>query len=307
MRKLSITVSADMAGRRVKSILRRELGMGDGYIARLKTRPGGMLLNGLPCRSVDKVAEGDVLLVEVGDPKSAADTVPADVPLDIVYEDPDCVVVNKAAGMACHGARDRGEPTLAAALAHRYGPESAYHPVSRLDKGTSGLCCSARSGYAHSLFMKALHTEDYRREYLLICSPPPPEKCGMIDLPIAREEGSAIKRRVSPEGAHALTEYELLSVEGGLALVRARLRTGRTHQIRVHFAAIGCPLVGDWLYGSASERIARPALHSAFLSMRQPVGGEKLSFTAPLPEDMAALAPGFAAAAEKAFSKGDPV
>lgn len=304
MRSLSITVSAEMAGRKVKSILHRELRMPDGLIARVKLRPGGFMLNGMPCRTVDKVREGDVLQAQVGDEPSDAGISPVDFPLDIVYEDEDCAVINKPAGMACHGASEKGDCTLAAALAHRWGPELPFHPVSRLDKGTSGLICVARSGYAHTLFTEALHSEGYRREYLLVCSPPPDKHSGIIDLPIERCPESPIKRRVSPTGAAAKTEYEVLASEGGLALVRARLHTGRTHQIRVHFAAMGCPLVGDWLYGKPSDAISRPALHSAFLAMLQPITGEKLTFTSPLPEDIAALAPGFAKAAEKAFTKG---
>lgn len=305
MRTLSVTVSAEMAGRKVKSLLRRELRMAEGHIARVKLRPEGILLNGRRCRTVDIVREGDILQVQVGDEEQETGTVPVDFPLAVLYEDEDCVVIDKPAGMACHGAAEKGDGTLAAALAHRYGSTAAYHPVSRLDKGTSGIVCCARSGYAHTLFREALHTDAYHREYLLVCSPPPPEAQGKIDLPIAREDASPIKRRVCPEGAPALTEYKLLATEGDRALVRARLHTGRTHQIRVHFAAIGCPLVGDWLYGEASSEISRPALHSAFLSMSQPVTGEKIVLRSPLPEDMAALGEGFAEAAEKAFLKGN--
>ena len=304
MRTLSLTITADMAGRRVKSILRRELRMPEGLIARVKLRPEGFTINGVRCRTVDIVREGDVLRAQVGDEAQNGGAEPMDVPLHILYEDEDCAVISKPAGMACHGSTERGEATLASALTHRWGSEVAFHPVSRLDRGTSGLICVARSGYAHSLFREQLHTENYRREYLLICSLPPAEASGVIELPIARVADSAIKRCVSPDGSPARTEYEVLAVHESLALVRARLYTGRTHQIRVHFAAMGCPLVGDWLYGAASAEISRPALHSAFLSMVQPVTGEKIILRAPLPEDMSALAPGFAEAAEKAFLKG---
>ncbi len=304
MRTLSLTVSADMAGRKVKSILRRQFRMPEGLIARVKLRPEGIMLNGERCRTVDTLQEGDVLSVQVGDVRAETGIIPADVPLNMIYEDEDCAVIDKAAGMACHGSQQRGEATLAAALAHRWGTDCAFHPVSRLDKGTSGLICIARSGYAHSLFREALHTEDYRREYLLVCSPPPKESRGSIVLPIEREPLCPTKRRVSPSGAPAKTEYEVLHTAGQFALVRARLHTGRTHQIRVHFSSIGCPLVGDWLYGEASEAISRPALHSAYLSMLQPVTGERLVLRSPLPGDMAALGEGFAGAAEKAFLKG---
>ncbi len=301
MRTISIEISPEMDGRKVKSILRRELGMADGFIARIKHRETGICLNGQRCRSIDTVKEGDILSVEVGDtPEEFPGAI--DAPLNVLYEDADCAVIDKAPGMACHGSSEKGDATLAAALYHRWGGESAFHPVSRLDKGTSGLICVARSGYAHTLFRKMLHTEAYHREYLLICSPPPAEKSGRIDAPIEQLEGS-IKRRVSPGGAYALTEYEVLAVEKGRALVRARLHTGRTHQIRLHFAHIGCPLVGDWLYGEESSDIPRPALHSAYLSFRQPVSGERVELICPLPEDMAALGKSFRQAAEDVFSK----
>jgi len=301
MRTLSIEISPEMDGRKVKSILRRELGMADGFIARIKLRETGICLNGQRCRTVDIVKEGNILTVEIGDsPEHFPGAM--DFPLNVLYEDADCAVIDKAPGMACHGSTQRGEATVAAALYHRWGGESAFHPVSRLDKGTSGLICIARSGYAHTLFRKELHTDSYRREYLLVCSPPPPETKGRIELPIGQTEGS-IKRRVSPEGAYALTEYEVLDVENGRALVRARLHTGRTHQIRLHFSHIGCPLVGDWLYGEESGEISRPALHSAFLSFRQPISGERVELVCPLPEDMAALGDGFRQAAEDVFSK----
>ncbi len=301
MRTLSISVSAEMSGRKVKSILRRELRMPEGFISRLKLRENGITLNGRPCRTIDRVHEGDLLCAQVGDERTETGINPVDFPLNIVYEDEDCAVINKPAGMACHGSTERGDCTLAAALAHRWGSDLPFHPVNRLDRGTSGLCCVARSSYAHTLLREALHTDSFRREYLLVCSPPPPESRGRIELPIARESEGGIKRCISPDGAYALTEYELLVEENGLALVKARLHTGRTHQIRLHFAAIGCPLVGDWLYGKESDKISRPALHSAFLSMTQPVTGEKIILRAPLPEDMTALSPGFAAAADKTF------
>lgn len=301
MRTLSITISADMAGRKVKSILRREMRMADGHIARVKLRETGIMLNGSRCRTVDTVREGDILRVEVGDEPAETGIKAIARPLDVLYEDDDCIVIDKATGMACHGEGADGGCTVAAALAHRWGTDKAFHPVSRLDKGTSGIMCAAKSGYAHTLFRSALHTDDYRREYLLVCSPPPTESKGQIALPIARESEGSTRRCVSPNGSPALTEYEVLAVEDGLALVRARLHTGRTHQIRVHFAAIGSPLVGDWLYGEASDSISRPALHSAYLSMLQPVTGERIVLSSPLPEDIASLGNSFAEKAETAF------
>ena len=289
MRTLTLTITEAMAGRKVKSILRRELSMADGLIARIKLRPEGITLNARRCRTIDTVKPGDILRVQLGDEPSQSPFAPMNVPLNIVFEDEDILILDKAPGMACHGKAERGEPTLGNALAFYLGQTAAFHPINRLDKGTSGLMAVAKSGYVHDLMRRRLHSDALRREYLLLCSPPPAEKRGLIDLPLARDESSPIKRQVSPDGAAAQTEYEVLETHGKLALCRAVLHTGRTHQIRVHFSAMGCPLVGDWLYGEESKLIPRPALHSALLELAHPITGETLRFVSPLPEDMAAL------------------
>ncbi len=303
MRILSVCITPEMEGRRVSSILRYRLNMDKGYVVRLKYKAGAIKLDGKDVRTVDKVKAGQLLEVDISDRDTVAGIAAIDYPLNVLYEDLDCAVIDKPAGMPCHGFSNKKEISLIGAFAHRWGKDAAFHPVSRLDKGTSGLICVALNGYTHSLFIRALHSEDYRREYLLICSPSPAEKKGSISLPIARESEDSPKRCVSPEGAPSLTEYELIAEDGSLALVRARLRTGRTHQIRVHFAAIGSPLLGDAFYGGNCETIDRPALHSAFLSMKQPVTGERISLTSPLPEDMAAVSPVLADAARKELEK----
>lgn len=280
-----------MDGRRVKSLLSRELSMSSSLISRVKLRPRGIMLNGLRCRTVDIVHSGDVLCVQVGDDVRQSPFVPVPCPLSIVYEDEDILILDKAAGMACHGEGLSGEPSLGSALAAYWGCDTAFHPVNRLDKGTSGLMAVAKSGYAHELMRRALHSDALRREYLLICSPPPRNPSGLIDLPIARADADSPRRCISPSGSPAKTEYELLSVCGDAALARARLFTGRTHQIRVHFSAIGSPLLGDGLYGSASALISRPALHSAHLELVHPVNGRALCFDSPLPADMSAIFP----------------
>lgn len=298
MRTLNIQISPEMEGRSVNSILRRELRMEKGFISHLKFIQGAILLDGKNVRTIDKVSAGQLLTVEVGD-RCGCCAVPSPYPLNVPYEDIDCAVIDKPAGMAVHGHSQKPGVTLIGAFAHRWGSDIAFHPVSRLDKGTSGLMCIALSGYVHSLFKQQLHTDDYRREYLLVCSPAPEEKKGSISLPIARESENSPRRHVVEDGAEALTEYEVLAEENGFALIKARLHTGRTHQIRVHFASIGCPLVGDTFYGGKAAQISRPALHSAFLSMVHPVTGERITLRSPLPEDIAALAPSFGAIAKE--------
>ena len=163
-------------------------------------------------------------------------------------------------------------------------------PVSRLDKGTTGLMVIAKSGYVHDLLRRQLHTDAFRREYRGVCLGVPDPPQGTVDLPIGRAEGSAIARQIRSDGDSAVTHYETLETRNGLSLLRLVPETGRTHQLRLHMATLGCPLAGDWLYGTEDPTlIPRPALHSYALELVHPVTGEVLHLTAPLPEDMVRL------------------
>lgn len=286
-RTLTLTVTDGQAGRMIRSLLRRELSVPDGMLARLKTVPDGILKNGAPARTVDRVQPGDVLAVRIDDLRPHAAFAPIPAPLDIVYEDADLLVVNKAAGMAVHGACARGEATLANALAAYLGAETAFHPVNRLDRGTTGLMLAAKNGYTHDRLRRALHTDAFLREYRAVAAGVVAPADGVIDLPIGRETPGSRRRAVTPDGAAAVTEYRTLAVREGRTLLAVTPRTGRTHQIRVHFAAVGCPLVGDWLYGAAAD-FPRPALHSAAVAFTHPITGERLRFRAP-PPDFAVL------------------
>ena len=144
--------------------------------------------------------------------------------------------------------------------------------------------------HAQEVLKGQLHTPAFRRVYLAVCDGGPQPPSGVVDAPLGPREGSLVEQMVRPDGKDARTRYETLSRSGGRSLVRLELDTGRTHQIRVHMASLGCPLTGDFLYGYEDRSlISRPALHSAQLSLRQPVTGQELSFTLPLPEDMARL------------------
>lgn len=162
--------------------------------------------------------------------------------------------------------------------------------MNRLDRGTTGVMVVAKTGYIHARCMALLHSGDFYREYRGICLGTPEPPVGRIDLPIDRENASLLKRRIDPNGAPAHTEYEVLASKNQLSLLRLIPQTGRTHQLRLHMAAIGYPLAGDWLYGTEDKSlIARPALHSYAVHLRHPVTGEVLDIAAPMPEDMLRL------------------
>ena len=281
MRIWEHTVEEAEAGLRLEQLLRRRLRMAAGQIRSLTWREGALRLNGAAARGADTLRAGDALSVRLDDPGERNCAAPMAAALRIVYEDGDLLLVNKAPGMAVHGV-EGGPCTLANALAfHR--PELPFHPVHRLDRGTSGLMLLAKHAHAQELLRRSLHTEDFCREYLALCENSPGSGC--VELPLGWE---GKKRVVDEEGQSARTDYETIKAGEGCALVRLRLHTGRTHQIRAHMAALGCPLLGDRLYGGV-PRLTRPALHSWRMRFVQPVTGERLSFTLELPPDMAAL------------------
>lgn len=290
MRVLTAAVPLEYDGRPLRHFLRGGMKLSSTLLKSLKWREGAILLNGRSVHVNAVTRAGDQVTVTL-DERAVGATPPVALPLDVVWEDEDLLVLNKPAELAMHpGATDLSSPSLAGALVSYLGEGSVPHFVSRLDKGTSGLLIAAKTGYTHELLRRALHTQALHREYRALALGTPNPTTGRVELPIGRDESSLVKRRIDPTGLASLTEYETLDVRGGLTLLRLVPHTGRTHQLRVHMAALGCPLAGDWLYGEeAPELIRRPALHSYFLRFAHPLSGKTLSFTAPLPPDMARL------------------
>ena len=242
-----------------------------------------------------RAKEGQTLAVRLTDPELTSGVAPIPGPLDIVYEDWDLIVLNKAPGVLVHPGHGHFDDTLGNFLMYHYkitGEESDFHPVHRLDKGTSGLLVAAKHPHAQERLKLQLHTGGFRRVYLAVCDGAPPAPSGVVDAPIGLAEGAPDRRAVHPGGKPARTHYRVLRVCGPRALVELELETGRTHQIRVHMAHLGCPLTGDFLYGTENRAlIARPALHSARLELTHPITGTPLRFAAPLPADLAELIP----------------
>lgn len=282
------TVGREQAGRTVKSLLKREMGLSTALIGRLKRSEGGLKVNGRRVFVSAVVECGDRLAVDLAAGERPTGLPPAPMALDILFEDEHLLVVNKPAPLASiPSSLSPGEPSLAAGLLYHLGEGACLHLVNRLDRGTTGLLAAAKSAYVHDLLRRQLHGGGFSRWYLAVCVGRPSPAEGRIELPIGRDPGSAIRRRIDPSGQAAVTDYRTISRHGSLTLVELAPRTGRTHQLRVHMAAIGCPLAGDWLYGTEErELIARPALHAARLELAHPVTKARLALEAPAPQDM---------------------
>jgi len=292
MRILTHTVLPEEEGRMVKGILRGSLQLSYTLLKSLKWRENAILLNGQSVHVNAIVHAGDVVSVALSERTPREDLYCENTAApDIVYEDKDLLVLNKPAGVAMHPkADDAAAPSLAAMLTGYLGEGSVPHFVSRLDKGTSGLLIAAKSGYIHDRLRRALHSSELRREYRAVAVGQVTPPRGVIDAPIGRADGSIIRRCVREDGLVSRTEYEVLQTTERFTLLRLRPETGRTHQLRVHMAYLGHPLAGDWLYGTEDKNlIARPALHSYELWFTQPVTGQEMHFTAPIPQDMQRL------------------
>ena len=292
MRILTYTVPPEENGRMVKGILRGDLHLSYTLLKSLKWRENAILLNGQSVHVNAIVHTGDVVSVALSERAPREDLYCEHTARpNIVYEDDDLLVLNKPAGVAMHPkADDASAPSLAAMLTGYLGEGSVPHFVSRLDKGTSGLLIAAKSGYVHDRLRRALHSDNLRREYRAVAVGRVTPDHGVIDAPIGRADGSIIRRCVRADGLPSLTEYETLQTSERFTLLRLRPQTGRTHQLRVHMASLGHPLAGDWLYGTEDKNlIARPALHSYELWFTQPITGQELHFTAPIPQDMQRL------------------
>ena len=292
MRILTHTVLPEEDGRMVKGILRGSLQLSYTLLKSLKWRENAILLNGQSVHVNAIVHAGDVVSVALSERTPREDLYCENTAApNIVYEDEDLLVLNKPAGVAMHPkADDAAAPSLAAMLTGYLGEGSVPHFVSRLDKGTSGLLIAAKSGYVHDRLRRALHSSELRREYRAVAVGQVTPPRGVIDAPIGRADGSIIRRCVREDGLVSRTEYEVLQTTERFTLLRLRPETGRTHQLRVHMAYLGHPLAGDWLYGTEDKNlIARPALHSYELWFTQPITGQELHFTAPIPQDMQRL------------------
>ena len=249
---------------------------------------GHVQVNGQPVKPKYKLAAGDVVTIEPEKPKKI-DLVPENIPLDIVYEDDDVIVVNKPQGMVVHPAPGHPDHTLVNALLY-HSPLSTingeFRPgiVHRIDKDTSGLLMVAKNDMAHRSLAAQLKAKTNEREYVALVHGVIKEDQGAVDAPLGRSPKDRKKQAVVADGRHAVTHFRVLRRYRHYTLVACRLETGRTHQIRVHMKYIGHPLAGDPLYGPRKTLPGNGQyLHARLLGFKHPQTGEQLTFTAPLP------------------------
>ncbi|MBQ1850003.1 MAG: RluA family pseudouridine synthase [Lachnospiraceae bacterium] len=276
----------------------RSLGYSTQNLKILKSHPDGILLNGTPAHMNARLDLGDTLTVQIQEAASSENIVPINLPLTIVYEDEDLLVVNKPAGMPTHPSQNNYENTLANALAYYFQQQNdpfIFRCIGRLDRDTSGLTVIAKHYVSAGILGDMIADKSqnlFTREYLAIVRGTVEPKEGTITAPLGRKPGSIIERCVDFEnGEPALTHYKVTKEKDGYSLVSLILGTGRTHQIRIHMKHIGHPLIGDYLYNPDFEVMQRQALHSHRLSFPHPITGKPLEFIAPLPADMARLFP----------------
>lgn len=288
-RTLSYTITNENKADTIGAFL-RDAGYSHRILIELKQNPEQICLNGTPSWLNTPLDPGDTLTLFLPDEPVSSDILPVNLPIDIIYEDEDLMLLNKAAGMPVHPSQGHHENTLANALAYRFasrGEHFVFRAVNRLDRDTTGLLLIAKHKISGAFLSAMTAKKEIRREYLAIVAGKTDES-GTIDLPIARKDGSTIERCIDMEhGEHAVTHYRRLDYREDLdcSLIQLRLETGRTHQIRVHMKAIGHPLLGDFLYNPDYHFIGRQALHSYTVAFRHPITGKNMEFTAPMPED----------------------
>lgn len=294
-RTITYSITANQQNMTIQQFLKMQ-GYSRQNIVALKKLPESILVNGRWEYVSYRLQEGEELTIVMAEDSSSAKIVPINLPLTIVYEDEDILILNKPANMPIHPSLNNYENTLANAVAYYYEQQNKpfiFRCVNRLDRDTTGLTILAKNMLSAGILSEMISKREIQREYLAIAdgigiTP----KSGTINAPIARMDGSTIERCVDFEnGERAVTHYEVLqeSIENNLSLINLWLETGRTHQIRVHMKHLGYPLIGDFLYHPENTKISRQALHAHRLTFLHPITKEPLCFTAPLPEDMANL------------------
>lgn len=288
-RTLTYAIDGADAASSVAQFLKKK-GYSSANITALKKISDGVLINDKPVYMIHPLSAGDTLTIHIVESVSSEKIPPADLPLDIVYEDEDLMVINKPADLPIHPSMGNYTHSLGNAVAGYFARQDCpfvFRCINRLDHNTSGLTIIAKHMVSGSILSTMVKRRLIRREYLAIVRGRVTPPCGTITAPLGRKPGSLIERTIDFEnGESAVTHYETLDYQNGHSLLKLYLETGRTHQIRIHLKYLGFPLIGDSLYNPDMEYINRQALHSARLTFAHPITGEAMTFCAPMPADM---------------------
>ncbi len=274
----------------------------DAYLASLRNdlsrahlqrliKDGAVHVNGRPVKPSTRLTLGDTLLVTIPD-AAPTELLPQALPLRVLYEDADVIVVEKLAGMPVYPGPGHPDGTLANVLISRYpdmasvGSQKRPGIVHRLDMDTSGVMVVARTATAYLNLVQQIQDRSMEKVYLALVRGYPQPPIGTIDAPIGRSQGDRMHMSVSDRGREAITEYRTVRRYKGFALLEVRIHTGRTHQIRVHCAAMGHPVAGDAEYGGREPFLKRQFLHAHRLAFLHPVTGRRMEFTSELPEEL---------------------
>ncbi len=315
---MNITVTKALDGMTVKDWLYKN-GISRGLITHLKKLEHGITVNGEHATVRRVLREGDVLSLAIGDRHDDENEslVPTEMALDVIYEDDDMIAVNKPSNMPTHPSIGHFDDTLANGLAYYFssrGIPFVFRAVNRLDRDTSGIVLVAKNRVSAARLGELMKSGKIKKTYVAVLGGVLAPRSGEINAPIRRREASIILREVcdanAPDAKSALTAYETLAENGECSIVRAEPITGRTHQLRVHFAHMGAPIVGDGMYGTAEtsptkydREMSRHALHAS--SLKIDLGEKQLTLSADLPSDMSLLCGRIKGVSHKDADKGN--
>ena len=291
---MKIEITPELDGLPVFDLLRKRMHLSTGTLTLLKNSPTGITVNGTRVTVRYRLKAGDVLELDLADkPETGtSEIIPKKLPVSIIFEDDDIIAADKPAGMPTHPTHGHLDDTLANALAYRAqkrGEPFVFRPANRLDRNTSGIVLLAKNRLASSRLFEEMKSGRIHKTYAAVTVGVPDPQDGSVNAPIARADAGILMRVVRDDGAPSVTGYRTMRVskDGRYALVALEPLTGRTHQIRVHMAHIGCPLLGDFLYGKeCPDVIERHALHAARLEFTHPMTGQLMRLSSPLPTDI---------------------
>lgn len=288
-RTIEYRIDGAYDGLRIEQFLKRK-GYSSQNLTEIKRMPESVLVNGRHCYMRDCLKREDLLIIHIRETDCSPNIPPVNLPLHIVYEDQDIIVLNKPAGMPTHPSMNHYTSSLANALMWYYKEQKKpfiFRCCNRLDRDTSGIIVIAKHLVSGSILSRKAFKRELRREYLALVRGTVSPASGTICAPLSRKPGTIIERTVDfDNGEAAVTHYQTIKEGNGHSLVSLCLETGRTHQIRIHMKYLGYPLIGDYLYNPDMEFITRQALHSYKMSFTHPITEKYMEFSAPLPPDM---------------------